>query len=85
MSSESAITCLSGPEANDKGSYREADDEVDVYNESGTWFFFQRTDRLLRRRRRRRIIVSLPPSLHPTQPVEGGHQPGLALDAGHRG
>lgn len=49
------------------------------------WLFLQGADCMFFYRRCYKIIVTLRPSFHPTQPVEGTHQPGLALDTGHRG
>lgn len=85
LSIESVLTGLSSPVADDKGSHREADDQVDVNNGTQTWLFLQGTGRLVRSRRRHRIIISFLPSLHPTQPVEGRNQPGPAPYTGQGG
>lgn len=76
---------LSGPETDDEDCYRQTDDEVDINDESKSWLLLQGIDGVFRCRRHHGIIVSRPLFLHPTQPAEGGHHPGLAGDAGHWG
>lgn len=77
---ETAHMNISGPVADDECRHRQADDEVDVHDESQTWLLFQSAHGRLGRRRR----IVLPLLLHPTQPAEDGHEPGLSPDAGNR-
>lgn len=70
-------TDLSGPVADDKGGYTQADDEVDVDDAPQVGLLLQRTLALLRRRG---SLVSILFPLHPAQPVEGRLPPGLSLD-----
>ena len=70
-----------GPVANDKDGDGEADDEVGVDHVAKAWVLFQRASGVEKKRGLWGAVTLLLP-LHPTQPVEGGLQPGLAPHTG---
>ena len=81
-----SVVC-SGPVANEEDGHRHAHDEVEVYGELRARLLLQEASGVLGKRRNQsgRGRLPRPPPLHPTKPVEGGRQPGMNLDAGHRG
>ena len=77
----------SGPVANEEDGHRHANDEVEVDGMPHARLLLQEAGGVLGQRRNWSGRGSLPrrPPLHATQPVEGGRQPRLTRDAGHRG
>lgn len=74
----------SSPVADDEDGYREAEDEVCIDEVSVARLFIQSADDLLGCRGSWNVAVCLLSPLHPTQPVDGRHEPGLTGSAGLR-